>query len=66
MLRWRLCVPENDDAQGNENQQGDAGECERLTATDCANEGGYRWARDRASQTRVPSRRRAARFSTSG
>ena len=36
----RCCVPENDDAQGNENQQGDAGECEQLTATDCTNEGG--------------------------
>ena len=36
----RCCVPENDDAQGNENQQGDAGECEQLTATDCSAEGG--------------------------
>jgi hypothetical protein len=36
----RCCVPENDDAQGNENQQGDAGECEQLTATDCTTEGG--------------------------
>jgi hypothetical protein len=36
----RCCVPENDDAQGNENQQGDAGECEQLTATDCSAGGG--------------------------
>jgi hypothetical protein len=36
----RCCVPENDDAQGDQNQQGDAGECEQLTATDCTNEGG--------------------------
>jgi hypothetical protein len=36
----RCCVPENDDAQGNQNQQGDAGECEQLTATDCTDEGG--------------------------
>jgi len=36
----RCCVPENDDAQGNENQQGDAGECEQLTAAHCSDEGG--------------------------
>jgi hypothetical protein len=36
----RCCVPENDNAQGNENQQEDAGECEQLTATDCTDEGG--------------------------
>jgi len=36
----RCCVPENDDAQGDENQQGNAGECEQLTATDCSDEGG--------------------------
>jgi hypothetical protein len=36
----RCCVPENDDTQGNENQQGNAGECEQLTPTDCTDEGG--------------------------
>ena len=36
----RCCVPENDDAQGDQNQQGNAGECEQLTATDCTDEGG--------------------------
>jgi hypothetical protein len=36
----RCCVPENDDAQGDENQQGDAGECEQLTAMECSAEDG--------------------------
>ena len=36
----QCCVPENDNAQGNENQQGDAGECEQLSATECSAEGG--------------------------
>ncbi len=36
----RCCVPENDDAQGDANQQGNAGECEQLTAADCSDEGG--------------------------
>jgi len=36
----RCCVPENDDAQGDENQQGNAGECEQLTEADCTDEGG--------------------------
>jgi len=36
----QCCLPENDNAQGDENQQGDAGECEQLTATECSAEGG--------------------------
>ena len=32
-------MPENDNAQGDDNQQGD-GECEQLTTTECSAEGG--------------------------
>ena len=35
----QCCLPENDNAQGDENQQGD-GECEQLTATECSTAGG--------------------------